>query len=129
MDAIMTHFRALIFIASGLGGCASPGPEPYRPVPLTESADPLAPRKGFPAWKPPLQFAVFVHPHEDRERRMMVGGHWMMLLLSEGSWYTQETVEHEPVPDGEAKENDVLAGLEALSQPGDAVVPFRQKGD
>lgn len=129
MDAIMSRFLALIFIASGTLGCAGPGADPYRPVSLLESADPLAPRKGFPAWKPPAQFAVFIHAHEDPERRMMVGGHWMLLLLSEGSWTGQDSGEHEPIPDGEAREGDVRAGVAALSRPGEAVVPFRQKGD
>jgi hypothetical protein len=120
----------LIFTVSLLSGCGAPPVNSgYRAIALSERADPLAPRKDFPAWKAPRQFAIFIHPHEDRERRTMVGGHWMMILLSEGSWYTVDEVEHEPVPDAEASKEDIRAGLSSLAAPGDAVVPYRVKKD
>jgi len=121
---------AWIFTASALGACSGRSAKEedrYRPVLLSEAADPLAPARSAPAWRPPRQFAVYVHPHEDRGREMLVGGHWIMLLLGEGSWYTSETVDREPVPDAEASEEDVRRGLSALGPPGDAVIPYRKK--
>jgi hypothetical protein len=113
-----------------LGACSTghPKEEPrYRPVLLGEATDPLAPAQNAPAWRPPRQFAVYIHPHEDRERQILVGGHWIMLLLGEGSWYTAEAADREPVPDAEASKEDICRGLSALAAPGDAVVPYRKK--
>lgn len=100
---------------------------PYRSVPLSERLDPLAPgRDSHPAWRPPRPFAVYVHPHEDSKERLLVGGHWILLLLGEGSWYTGEEIEREPVPDGEASPEEIRRGTRSLV-PGDAVVPVRKK--
>jgi len=120
----------LIFTASVLGGCSGRGAKEearYRPVLLSEATDPLAPGREIPAWRPPRQFAVYVHPHEDRHQELHVGGHWIMLLLGEGTWYGTETADREPVPDAEASEDDIRRGLSALGPPGDAVVPYRKK--
>jgi hypothetical protein len=113
-----------------LGACTSRGGEtnvPYRPVLLSEALDPLAPARDAPAWRPPRQFAVYVHPHEDRGHEILVGGHWILLLLGTGSWYTDEPVDREPVPDAEASDDEVRKGLSALAPPGDAVIPYRKK--
>jgi hypothetical protein len=130
LSATGTSTAALICTVSVLAACAgrSAKEEPrYRPVLLTQATDPLAPARDFPAWRPPRQFAVYVHPHEDRSREVLVGGHWILLLLGEGSWYTEETADREPVPDAEASEEDLRKGLSALGVPGDAVVPYRKK--
>ena len=130
MSATGTRTAAWIFTASLLAGCAGrKGPEEprYRPVLLSEATDPLAPGRAFPAWRPPRQFAVYVHPHEDRTREVLVGGHWIMLLLGEGTWYGQETPDRDPVPDAEIGEEDLRRGVSALRSPGDAVVPYRKK--
>lgn len=131
--ATMIHSTALIFTASLLAGCtgrASRGGDfAYRPVLLTETVDPLAPMKEFPAWRPPRQFAVWIHPHEDRDREVLVGGHWMLILLSQGSWYIEEETEREPVPDAEASREEVEAGRAALLPSGEAVVPYRKKNE
>lgn len=130
MSAISIRFAVLIFTGSALAGCAGgPLEEEYRLIPLREVVDPLAPRKEFPAWRPPRQFAVWVHPHEDAERKTLFGGRWMMILLDEGSWYLEEGTEEDPVPDAEASSEDVRAAVSALSRPGDAVVPYRLRED
>lgn len=118
-----------ILIVSALAGCASGTPKDleYRPVPLAEFQDPLVQSRNFTPWRPPRQMAAFVHPHEDREQGVMIAGHWLMVLLGEGSWYFQEDVDREPVPDAEASPDDVKAALGALSVPRDAVVPYRTK--
>jgi hypothetical protein len=71
--------------------------------------------------------AAFIHPHEDRVQGIMIAGHWIMVLLGEGSWYFQDDVDREPLPDAEATPEDVERALGALSVPRDAVVPFRTK--
>jgi len=137
MEATQIRSAILIFIVSlsAVCGCGCSGgagrrsgPE-YRPVLLSEAVDPLAPPKDFPAWRPPRQFAVWIHPHEDPARQVLVGGHWMMLLLSPGSWYIDEDTERDPVPDAEATGDDIQDGLSALHSPGDAVVPYRKKDE
>ncbi|HLY75083.1 MAG TPA: hypothetical protein VKU80_13260 [Planctomycetota bacterium] len=117
-----------IAIASALAGCASGTARlEYRPVPLSEIEDPLVQAKNFTPWRPPRQMAAFIHPHEDREQGIMIAGHWIMVLLGEGSWYFQDDVDREPVPDGEAGADDVRAALGAVSVPRDAVIPYRPK--
>jgi len=118
-----------ILIASILASCSASGPrEPeYRPVPLGDLQDPLVQAKNFTPWRPPRQLAAFVHPHEDREQGVMIAGHWIMVLLGEGSWYFQDDVDREPVPDAEASAADVRAALGSLSVPRDAVIPYRTK--
>jgi hypothetical protein len=119
---------ASILIGSALAGCAGDGKDrEYRPVLLSEMRDPLAGAKEFTPWHPPPQMAAFIHPHEDREQGIMIAGHWIMVLLGEGSWYFQDDVDREPVPDGEAGAADVRAALGAVSVPRDAVIPYRVK--
>jgi len=114
----------LISIANAVGGCA--GPAEYAPVQLAERRDPLAPPRTVAPWHPPAQMAVWVHPHEDRAQGALVGGHWIMLLLGEGSWYFEEPPPPDPVPDAEATPEEKQAALRALGNfPADAVVPWR----
>lgn len=123
-----TRITVWIAIGSILAGCASgPAKAEYRPVPLSEIQDPLVQAKNFTPWRPPRQMAAFIHPHEDREQGIMIAGHWIMVLLGEGSWYFQDDVDREPVPDGEAGAADVRAALGAVSVPRDAVIPYRVK--
>lgn len=123
----MTRSAAWIFIASLLSGCAAGGETGYRPVRLSEVRDPLAPESSVVPWRPPRQMAVYVHPHEDRSQGIMIGGHWILVLLGEGSWYFEESVEREPVPDAEATPEEKRSALRALAEPGDIVVPYRAK--
>lgn len=123
----MTRSTAWIFIASALVGCAAGGETGYRPVLLTQEHDPLAPARSVVPWKPPRQMAVYIHPHEDRSQGIMIGGHWILVLLGEGSWYWQGEIDREPVPDAEATAEEKRAALGGLAVPGDAVVPYREK--
>ena len=117
----------LILIGSLALGCSgSPGGE-YRPLLLSVGQDPLAGDRSFVPWHPPRQMAAFVHPHEDQGQGIMIAGHWIMVLLGEGSWYFQEAPDEEPVPDSEASAQDVRRALGAVSIPRDAVAPFRPK--
>jgi hypothetical protein len=125
----MTLSGVLTLIASLLGGCAggtSKGPG-YPPVALSEMCDPLAGEKNFTPWRPPRQMAAFVHPHEDQAQGIMIAGHWIMVLLGEGSWYFEELPDREPVPDAEASAEDIRKALGTVVIPRDAVVPYRPK--
>ena len=121
------RFAVLILIVSvSLISCAPLGENlGYRAVPLGEKLDPLAPEKDFTAWNPPKQFAVWIHPHRDRDQRIMIGGHWSMMLLSEGSWYFEEGIEQEPIPDAEISAHDLERARSALLNPGEAAIPYR----
>ncbi len=125
----MTLSGVLIAIGSLLGGCTSGNSKDgeYRPVLLSEMQDPLVQAKNFTPWHPPRQMAAFIHPHEDLDQGIMIAGHWIMVLLGEGSWYFQEEVDREPVPDAEASDLDVRAALGAVQVPRDAVIPYRTK--
>lgn len=128
MEKKTIRIAVWIAIASFLAGCASGTARlEYRPVPLSEIQDPLVQAKNFTPWRPPRQMAAFIHPHEDREQGIMIAGHWIMVLLGEGSWYFRDDVDREPVPDGEAGADDVRAALGAVSVPRDAVLPYRPK--
>ncbi len=132
MEKKMTRSMAWTLIASVLGGCTAGTPKDpeYRPVglsELSEQKDPLVQAKNFTPWHPPRQMAAFIHPHEDREQGIMIAGHWIMVLLGEGSWYFQEGVDREPVPDAEAGADETRAALGAVLVPRDAVVPYRTK--
>ncbi len=129
MGKTMNRIAVWTLIASVLGGCAAAGPkEPdYRPVLLGDLQDPLVQAKNFTPWRPPRQMAAFIHPHEDREQGVMIAGHWIMVLLGEGSWYFQDDVDREPVPDAEASPEDVRAALGSVAVPRDAVIPYRPK--
>jgi len=110
-------------------GCSSgkPSGPDYRPLPLVQKEDPLAGEKTFLPWRPPRQMAAFVHPHEDREQGILIAGHWILVLLGEGSWYFQDDPDQDPVPDAEASPEDTRAGLGAVQVPQGAVIPYRAK--
>lgn len=128
MEKKTTRIAVWIAIGSILAGCSSgPVKMEYRPVPLSEIQDPLVQAKNFTPWRPPRQMAAFIHPHEDREQGVMIAGHWIMVLLGEGSWYFQDDVDREPVPDAEASPEDVRAALGSVAVPRDAVIPYRAK--
>src|SRR5476651_1638116 len=96
----MTPLGAWTLIVSAVMGCSQDSRNPeYRPVLLAERTDPMAGEKNFTPWHPPRQMAAFIHPHEDLEQGIMIAGHWIMVLLGEGSWYFQEELGGEPVPD------------------------------
>jgi hypothetical protein len=132
MEKKTTRSGVLILIVSAFAGCShgSANDAEYRPVLLSEMQDPLVQAKNFTPWHPPRQMAAFIHPHEDREQGIMIAGHWILVLLGEGSWYFQdnvENVEREPVPDAEAGAEETRAALGAVQVPRDAVVPYRIK--
>lgn len=115
--------------ASVLGGCSGGVPEDpgYPPVELSEGFDPWAGERNFMPWRPPRQMAAFVHPHEDRAQGIMIGGHWIVILLGEGSWYFEPPPDREPVPDREASAEDIRRALGAVLIPQEAVIPFRPR--
>jgi hypothetical protein len=118
----------LTLIASVWVGCSGSPKDPgYPPVALAEVTDPLVLEKNFSPWHPPRQMAAFVHPHEDPAQGVMIGGHWMMVLLGEGSWYFQDSAEREPVPDAEASAEEIRKALGSVGVPRDAVVPYRNR--
>lgn len=126
------HSATLILVASLMTGCSSlpsekPGPQ-YSVGPLLVSTnDPLVPKREFPAWNPPKQFAVWVHPREDSSQGVLLGGQWVLENLTPGGWYTQDFPERDPVPSAEATPDDVeraRAGVGTLSE---FVVPYRVK--
>src|SRR5438552_18859025 len=122
----MTLIGVSILIGSAQGGCSgSPKDLGYPAVVLKQVMDPLVQEKNFTPWHPPRQMAAFIHPHEDLTQGAMVGGHWMMVLLGEGSWYFQDDPEREPVPDAEATAEDIRKALGSVVFPRDAVVPYR----
>lgn len=124
----MILIGASTLIASACFGCSGSPKDPgYPPVALSQTMDPLVQEKNFSPWHPPQQMAAFIHPHEDRTQGVMIGGHWMMVLLGEGSWYFQETLEREPVPDAEASAEEIRKALGAVAVPRDAVVPYRSR--
>ena|SRR5579863_7179205 len=129
MGKKMIRSAAWTSIVSVLAGCASgiPKDPDYRPVLLGDLQDPLVQAKNFTPWHPPRQMAAFVHPHEDREQGIMIAGHWILVLLGDGSWYFEDAVDREPVPDAEASAEDVREALLAVSIPRDAVLPYRSK--
>ena len=116
-----------ILIVSLALGCSASQKAEYRPLELSERQDPLAGDRTFVPWRPPRQMAAFVHPHEDQQQGIVIAGHWIMVLLGEGSWYFQEDRDQEPVPDAEASADDVRRALGAVSVPRDAVIPYRPK--
>ena len=133
------HSQVLIFTASAFcvvaqAGCVLTGstsvPE-YRHVELQASSDPLAPAKSFPAWTPPRQMAVWVHPHRDSTTgaEALVGGHWVLLLLGKGTWYTEVDSERDPVPNAEATPEEIEAGRATLLAEPNAVIPYRHRGE
>jgi hypothetical protein len=129
MEKKTTRSGVLILIVSAFAGCSQGGAKDveYRPVLLSEMQDPLVQAKNFTPWHPPRQMAAFIHPHEDRDQGIMIAGHWIMVLLGEGSWYFQDDVDREPIPDAEAGAEETRAALGAVLVPRDAVVPYRAK--
>jgi hypothetical protein len=122
----------ILAASSALFGCSSfPSGKPrdgYAAGPmLVATNDPLVPKREFPAWNPPRQFAVWVHPREDSSQGVLLGGQWVLENLTPGGWYTQDFPERDPVPTAETTPADVeraRAGVGSLSE---FVVPFRVK--
>ena len=128
MRDTMTRIGVSMLIASTLGGCfmAPAGIPDYEALRLEQVRDPLATEKAFTPWRPPRQMAAFVHPHEDVKQGIMIGGHWVMVLLGDGGWYFEEPVEREPLPDQEATPEQARRALGSLKVPSDAVIPYRR---
>src|ERR1041384_7597379 len=125
--AILRPSVALIFIVSGALGCSGiphgTGEVPYQPGPLLVATnDPLVPKREFPAWNPPKQFAVYRHLHKDAEQGVLFGGEWILLNLTEGGWYAEEFEEHDPIPDRVASPLEVEAARRSLGDVGQVVV-------
>lgn len=121
---------SMLIVSAAASGCVLAGKEEepgYRSVALSQAKDPLAGPKAVVPWRPPRQMAVYVHPHEDRVQGVMIGGHWIMTLLGEGSWYFKDDPDREPVPDAEAAPEERRAALRAFGEPKDVVVPYRRK--
>jgi hypothetical protein len=121
----------LILCGSALSGCFSGTPSSKERYPLRtweETVDPLAGRAEMLPWRPPRQLAAYVHPHEDRSQGILIGGHWVFLLLGDGGWYIEPEREKDPVPDAEAAPTEREAGVRALELPGDSVVPYAPPG-
>ena len=125
-----------IFIGSLVGslvaGCRSvPGSAPgpgYREGPqLVATNDPLVPKREFPAWNPPRQFAVWAHPRTDASQGILLGGQWILENLTEGGWYVEESVERDPTPDAEATMQDIEAARRSVGKLSEFVVPYRVK--
>ena len=132
---ILTFIAVNGLLWGGMTGCtlgANSTPE-YRHVKLQATSDPLSPDRGtkaFPAWTPPKQMAVWVHPHRDANAEALIGGHWILLLLGNGRWYTetpleQAGVDRDPVPDAEATPEEIDAGRSSLLASPNAVIPYR----
>lgn len=125
--------RVSIFIASavaqlafGCSGAAERAAPEYRPGPdLAEWEDPLRGERPLRAWNPPEQFACYIFPHVDPDQDVAIGGHWILLKLTEGSWYFEGPGEREIVPDGETGEDDLDAARESLGDFAEVVVPYR----
>lgn len=121
---------AWISIGSAFLGCthpAGPAGELYRPAGFQEVVDPLAPRPTVLPWRPPRQLAAYVHPHEDRSQGILIGGHWIFVILGDGSWYFEDAIEKDPVPDAEATRAEREAALRALDLPRGSVIPYAPK--
>jgi len=122
----------LILGANGFSGCSSfPSGKPdlaYRAGPmLVATNDPLAPKREFPSWNPPKQFAVWVHPREDASQGVLLGGQWVLENLTPGGWYTQDFPERDPVPSAETTPADVERARVAIGTLSEFVVPYRMK--
>ena len=135
---ILTFTVVSALVPWGLMGCTLGGnstTSEYRHVELQAASDPLSPDGGtnaFPAWTPPQQMAIWVHPHRDADAEALVGGHWILLLLGKGRWYTETPLEHssvdrDPVPDAEAAPDQIDAGRSGLLASPDAVIPYRSR--
>ena len=130
MGKRMTRLGVLMLTAELLSGCAPAdrGKPGYPAVLLSETTDPLVPERIFTPWRPPRQMAAFIHPHEDTGQGILIGGHWILILLGEGRWYFQEDADGDPVPDQDASPEELRRALGSLSIPRDAIIPFRIPG-
>jgi hypothetical protein len=122
----------LTCIGSWVAGCHSgPGGAPdfgYRQGPkLLATNDPLVPKREFPAWNPPRQFAVWAHPRTDSAQGILLGGQWILENLTEGGWYVEETVERDPTPDAEATPEEIEAARRSVGKLSEFVVPYKVK--
>lgn len=124
---------AILILAASLAvGCSSlPGekPEPrYTAGPaLLATNDPLVPKREFPAWTPPKQFAVWVHPHPDPQQGILLGGQWVLENLTPGGWYVEDFPERDPLPTAETTPADVERARAAIGPLSEFVVPYRVK--
>jgi len=120
---------ALLAAACHSGPSSTPGPGPgTRPGPkLLATNDPLVPKREFPAWNPPRQFAVWAHPRADAGEGVLLGGQWILENLTEGGWYVEERPERDPTPDAEATPEDLAAAKRSVGPLSKFVVPYRVK--
>jgi len=124
---------AIWILAASLGlGCSSlPSGKPVERdtagPKLLVTCDPLVPKRDFPAWNPPRQFAIWVHPREDAREGVLLGGQWVLENLTPGGWYTQEFPERDPVPSAETTPADIERARASLGSMQDVVVPYRVK--
>jgi hypothetical protein len=119
---------ALTFTASGCAALTAERPdESLRPIPLEPWIDPLSPERPAIPWRPPRQMAVYIHPHEDPAQGILIGGHWILVLLGDGSWYFEDQPDRDPVPDAEAGPEEKRAAVGTLEVPAGAVVPYRAR--
>lgn len=119
----------LIFIASQMSCSGIPhgtAQDRYAPGPaFVSTSDPLVPKREFPAWNPPKQFAVYRHLHKDADQGVLFGGEWILLNLTDGGWYAENFEEKAPTPDAEVSPLDVESARRSIGDLGDLVVPFR----
>jgi hypothetical protein len=94
---------------------------------LVATNDPLVPKRDFPAWNPPKQFAVWVHPREDAAQGVLLGGQWVLENLTPGGWYTQDFPERDPIPTAETTPADLERARVAIGPLSEFVVPYRVK--
>jgi hypothetical protein len=124
---------AILILAASVGlGCSSlPSGHPAEryaagPV-LLATNDPLVPKREFPAWNPPKQLAVWVHPHPDSSQGILLGGQWVLENLTPGGWYVEDFPERDPLPTAETTSADVERARASIGQLSEFVVPYRVK--
>jgi hypothetical protein len=111
------------------GTLPSGKPEPrYELGPaLLTTNDPLVPRREFPAWNPPRQFAIWVHPRPDPAEGVLLGGQWVLENLTPGGWYVEDFAESDPVPTAEITPADVERARASIGPLTEFVIPYRVK--
>jgi hypothetical protein len=107
-------------LAEPPGGYETPG--------LDEVHDPMVPARDFAPWRPPRQLAAFVHPYEDPVQGIYIGGHWILVLLGEGSFGPGGAPpERDPVPDQELAPGDLGRLSAGILVPPGTAIPYRGK--
>jgi hypothetical protein len=94
---------------------------------LVATSDPLVPKREFPAWNPPKQFAVWVHPRPDPSQGILLGGQWVLENLTPGGWYIEDFQERDPVPSAEITPEEVERARASIGPLSEFVVPYRVK--